>query len=203
MKERPILFSGDMVRAILEGRKTQTRRIIKPQPSGIKEGDYCNPYNNNYEHFTFWTKDNKMRNDVEGNIKGTCHFKCPYGQPGDRLWVRETWRNNSGDRFSATYYENTMSEDEIFLIRHVRKRPSILMPRWASRITLEIINIRVERLQDIDDKQAGEEGIEYFKYKGPYCDSGKLIFKQLWESINGIGSWDNNPWVWVIEFRKI
>jgi len=203
MKERPILFSGDMVRAILDGRKTQTRRILKSQAA--KD---CLIYHRP-DGLYIWT--------TCGGVGVGLPFKCPYGRIGDRLWVRETWMCSTYDNYGQGpetriffYRADQWTEDDFIeweksngKFPPTKWKPSIFMPRKASRITLEITNVRFERLQDIDDEQSGKEGIRYFKYKGPYCDPGKLIFKQLWESINGTDSWDANPWVWVIEFRQI
>ncbi len=166
MKERPIMFTGPMVRAILDGRKTQTRRVIRPQPRWV--GDPGIP---------FRTEDA----DPKGIIQ------CPYGKPGDQLWVRETWAPNEGDVLAGKAFyradNNTIVE---------RWRPSIHMPRWASRITLEITKVRVERLQDISEEDAKAEGSAY-----------RTEFRDIWRSIYGDGSWAHNPWVWVIEFRRI
>jgi len=235
MKERPILFSGPMVRAILEDRKTQTRRELKPRPpSGIPDGVYCDPYNGNFEHFTFWTKDNKMCLGLTGNakIKGqkTCHWKCPYGVPGERLWVRETFslecdREYVGQsklptdrpvqtidipnyefyhiwphyRSTDPYPDLCCEEDSC---RQCKKngsgphwKPSIHMPRWASRITLEIVSVRVERLNDISMEDCRSEGAD------PIMEFTQ--FQNLWESINGPGAWEKNPFVWVVEFKRV
>lgn len=168
MKERPILFSTSMVQAILEGRKTMTRRVVKYKPH--KDHIYC-----------------------DGN--GIAQ-KCPYGSVGDRLWVRETWayRQWNHDR---VYYkaDNNLAdinrEDE-------KWRPSIFMPRKLSRITLEITNIRVERLQEITESDAISEGIIHNSMNDP-----KIEFQWLWQSINGIESWEANPFIWVIEFKRV
>lgn len=198
MKERPILFSGPMVRAILEGRKTQTRRVVKPQPTDDGHGPKW------YSGF------DNVPGTIETNFPMPIH--CPYGQPGDRLWVRETWaqhpefthRSSGGCLYRADRggdYQGAAQGDFCW-------RPSIHMPRWASRITLEITGARVERLQDISEEDAKAEGIQWGMPCG-YLDTGtsdcssKCKFKSLWESINGPGSWDANPWVWVIEFKKL
>ena len=174
MKERPMLFSGPMVRAILDGRKTQTRRIIKPQPKFVPR----------------WLD--------EGHWYG---LRCPYGEPGDRLWVRETWA--APHKYDALpprlipvgtniHYRSTWEGP-----CGLRWRPSIHMPRWASRVTLEITNIRAERLHKISEKDCEAEGI-------PMLQGGITIgFLELWESINGPGSWKINPWVWVLEFARV
>ena len=177
MKERPILFSGPMVRAILDGRKTMTRRVVKPQSLIIS-----------------------------GHPPRSIR-QCPYGAPGDRLWVRETFahltHNDTGEGEGYIYRADGWDDD-------VKWKPSIFMPRWASRITLEITDVRVERLQDITNGDAITEGVWTISpNKGrDYMDGGSTIcpcglFRSLWEKINGRESWDNNPWVWVIEFRKI
>ncbi|CAB4136983.1 hypothetical protein UFOVP315_26 [uncultured Caudovirales phage] len=179
MKERPILFSAPMVRAILEGRKTQTRRVVKR----------LNP-----EHPV---------------LAGEAILRmCPYGQPGDRLWVRETFayaHNDDGvpqspERFLYAATENWEG----------RSVPSIHMPRRASRITLEIVAVRVERLNQMQAHDAMREGIVWNKTcgytaDGIFGDRGNPVttFYYLWEQLNGLGSWQTNPWVWVIEFKKL
>jgi hypothetical protein len=197
MKERPILFNGEMVKAILDGRKTQTRRMVKPQPLWVADPSV-----------PFSTPDA----DPKGMIKS------PFGAIGDRLWVRETWG-------LMAYHDTTdwcrdsingLSEAdcrERYVVEHSANwklpnesafwRPSIHMPRWASRITLEITGVRVERLQDISDFDAFQEGSPSAAgtITGPYCMSFKQGFRDLWQSI--YGNWDANPWVWVYEFRKI
>lgn len=183
MKERPILFSASMVRCLLAGTKTQTRRIIKPQ------------------HLAFFNQ------DAAAMLSDWNERPLPYGQPGDRLWVRETFGHfECNQHFKPgcnVYYraDGNCLELEPW-------RPSIHMPRHASRITLEVTGVRVETLQDIDLADALAEGIS---------DTGALIldsagneqggpiaeYAVLWESINGPGSWDANPWVWAIEFRRL
>ena len=172
MKERPILFSGPMVRALLDGSKTQTRRVIKPR------------------HLAFFNQNAAaMLNDWNER-------PLPYGKPGDRLWVRETWHDASSSLHSCALYR----ADGIDL--HWDKwTPSIHMPRWASRITLEITSVRVERLQDISEADAQAEGITSAECLE--CDGFVNAFSKLWEQINGPGSWDANPWVWAIEFRRL
>jgi len=189
MKERPILFSGEMVRAILDGRKTMTRRVatkIKApkawtMPNGID---------------SFWNV-NPCWRETPGEL-------CPYGKPGDRLWVREAFAvglsNQEGIAYRATskWYDFEDGTPENF--KEIKWKPSIFMPRWASRITLEITNVRVERLQDISNKDIESEGA-----CGMACVTHRLTFKQLWDSINSKRgySWESNPWVWVVEFERI
>lgn len=225
LKERPILFNGEMVRAILEGRKTMTRRPMKPQPVGFDPAGYCDPYNKNFDHFTFWTADDKMQNGLRGNVKGTCHWRCPYGQPGDRLWVRETFCLESNYEYTGenlptdgrpikSYLEGGDSEyqewphyratepdveiveedQDLDDFKGTRWKPSIHMHRWASRITLEITNVRVERIQEMGMEDVRREGY------GPDFDT--LDFSQSWNTIYP-KSWDRNDWVWVIEFKRI
>ncbi len=194
MITRPILFSGDMVRAILSGRKTQTRRIAKPRHD---DKTPC-------EHWMAHATDFIRRHCNHGS-EGQC---CPYGQPGDRLWVRETWQpisfgwcQTKGDvvrvRFAADMAEPVMSatEDQYDATHPDRSsawRPSIHMPRWASRITLEITGIRAERLQVISLDDAKAEGVETTDQ-----------YSELWCKINGTESWVSNPWVWVVEFKRV
>lgn len=190
MKEHGILFSGPMVCAILDGRKMQTRRVVNPQPE--YEGKEC--YGDSWK----WTKgeDNFSGVTTEQLVgpAGLCHHtRAVYGVPGDRLWVRETWCQSQhlGDIFyRATHGFKVM----------IPWRPSIFMPKKFSRITLEIVNVRVERVQDISEKDARAEG----------CDMRPGLtaigsFSQLWDSINAKRgfSWDKNPWVWVIAFNQV
>lgn len=230
MKERPILFNGPMVRALLDGSKTQTRRVVK----GAEQ----------------WPA-NTVRATLPG-LRGTVmavdsnrwtygpEIKCPYGQPGDRLWVRETWQGpllddvddyrEDPDKFKNPQFceyaadggsapEFMNMDDELVC----RWKPSIHMPRWASRITLEIISVRVERLQDITAADCKAEGIKsqgsdrigrsWLNYSSShhggswYPEGGdqapKLSYHSLWESVNGADSWNANPWVWVVEFKRI
>ena len=199
VKERPILFNGEMVRAILDGRKTQTRRVLKEQP--------------------------------EGDLLGFLVGNCPFGEVGSKLWVRETFWHRKEDGIS-TYADGSMRTHPSAIIgsKYVDEQdvsnwpsiassfgyktvPSIHMPRWASRITLEITGMRVERLNDISAEDAKAEGLEDRDWMGPSeitLPCGKTVhgqsvecFKALWESINGPGSWALNPWVWVVEFRRI
>lgn len=203
MKEKPILFSGPMIRAILANTKTQMRRIFKPDRM---------TWDANGRYTTHAMRGGELSITGSGPFKPSSwlHY-CPYGQPGDRLYVRETWAApHAYDHLpprlipqdARIHYAAT--EDRGGLLW----RPSIHMPRWASRITLEVTGVRVETLQDIDLANALAEGIS---------DTGALIldsagneqggpiaeYAVLWESINGPGSWDANPWVWCISFSMV
>ena len=206
MKERPILFSAPMVRAILSGEKTQTRRVVKPQPK--RTGDGVLMWDASHRGMRFGS----VGMDVPPNL--VAH--CPYGAPGDRLWVRETFGIDDEDG-SVLYFadpgtaqdaEHARACDD----RYPRRRPSIHMPRWASRILLEIASVRVERLQDISEDDAQAEGIEYSERFEGYCiglaehfnsHDPRQSYFSLWEAINGAGSVAANPWVWVVEFRRV
>ncbi len=196
MKERPILFKGEMVRAILEGRKTVTRRALK-MPHG------------------YW------ETSPSGELVPV-PINCPYGNPGDRLWVRETFAQvghvDPGYlTYRATYPRCLLAAhpdlenvpDDIRTVGE-RWRPSIHMPRSLSRILLEVTDVRVERLQAITDEQCVVEGIGLndsaigVKMTVPQGESlPRFMFQELWKSINGADSWDANPWVWVVEFKRI
>lgn len=178
MKERPILFSGAMVRAILEGRKTQTRRVVKYVPALGEPEEWCHRFSFGSDPIIF-----------------NPEHHCKYGAVGERLWVRETWAD-CGDKTAV------MRADCSVLVPGVRWRPSIHMPRWASRITLEIIGVRVERLQDISDEDAMAEGCQA-EIIPPNFQSYRAGYATLWDAINGPGAWDKNPWVWVIEFKWV
>lgn len=205
-KERPIIFSGPMVRAILDGRKTQTRRVVKlPKAKGLEfrwSNAHADPGvgGGAYMHVEF--------RYVEDLWEGCCHrIYCPYGEIRDRLWVRETWGVYDGrEGTNSVEYKADNQPKSVG-----RWRPSIHMPRWASRITLEITGIRVERLQDISEKDAKAEGVERLS-DGFHDYSGELdgqlgqattSFCTLWQSIHGPYSWNANPWVWVVEFRRV
>ncbi|MEG9670896.1 hypothetical protein V6X57_15815 [Serratia bockelmannii] len=186
MKERPVIFNGEMVRAILDGRKTQTRRVI-----ANVSPDNCIPL-----HKPTKTKDGVYTHvmDAPG------HGLCPFGQVGDRLWVRETWTPESIDAEDGSYspdYRATANGQPL----DGRWTPSIHMPRWASRTTLEITAVRVERLNDISDGDAIREGCSAADMKSGDCVAD--VFARLWLSIYGEESWRANPWVWVIEFRRV
>lgn len=193
MKARPILFSAPMVRAILEGRKTQTRRVVKPQP--------VDPFTGR---------------DLSAGARPDSLPHCPYGQPGDHLWVRETWqpeRHNQCERITYAADGGVAFVDDSDVPRNWRRPKAartgnitpLYMPRWASRITLEVTGVRVERLQDITEEDARAEGVEAddIGKVGLPCYSARQNFERLWESINGAGSWAANPWVWVVEFRRV
>ena len=194
MKELPILVCGQMVRPILEGRKTHTRRVVKVAWSGTGEALLS-----------------QSRIDPA--------YKCPYGQPGDRLWVRETWGYSEdlpdgfqdGRHVSRRWLRYRADGEAADVLRW---KPSIHMPRWASRITLEVVAVRVERLQDISEEDAQAEGIELAAALAAFiCDTPAMrqerksayrsAFVDLWQSINGPGSWEQNPLVWVVEFRRV
>lgn len=200
MKQTPILFSTPMVKALLDGRKTQTRRILKDQPVKAKAHDGFS-FLNVPKIGPIWDAKNK----------------CPYGQPGDLLWVRETWYNDAGFGSPIYYYRADGEFDELF-VRHklgqvgpFKWKPSIYMPKAAARIWLRITDVRVERLQDISEDDAEAEGI-LIDDEGLMCFDyiNKTMrhivpeesYKSLWESINGPESWDANPWVWVVSSEK-
>ncbi|MCM2317845.1 MAG: hypothetical protein NDI93_00770 [Pseudomonas sp.] len=235
MKERPILFSGPMVRALLEGRKTVTRRAIKHQPDvpvtdAIPRRNYPHgPATVNW----YWRP---QHGHLNGAPSHGWDFKCPYGEPGDRLWVRETWMDLRGtgvehrptpDSPLQRYAYGADSppgsaSDEARKDFGLKWRPSIHMPRAASRILLEITAVRVERLQDGEGETTFEsrylaEGInrihhgdgEYY-YHAFESEPGPRnwidpfdAWRELWTSVNGSTSWAANPWVWVVEFKVV
>ena len=198
MRERPILFSAPMVRAILARGKSQTRRIVKPGPAGVPDPIDGYAFNGHA----------LVRED--GASLSVYPIRCPYGQSGDRLWVREAWRVCAEadavkpldmDAAYRVWYEADAPHQQGF----GRRRPGMFMPRWASRITLEVTGVRVERLQDISEADAMAEGVDEWA-RGACGDPDALDalgkFELLWCSINGRASWDANPWVWRIEFKQ-
>lgn len=234
MQERPILFSGPMVRALLDGSKTQTRRLLKPPPphNTVAIGRWQDPG----PRPAWWAflRDGPVDHDHPfggAEIHGD-FWLCPYGQPGDRLWVRETFvqgwplgADGIVDQYDAegnakpkqTWYRATSPDmdwcdggDDCPM--PVPWKPSIHMPRWASRITLEITEVRVERLQDISEQDAQAEGIafdeshqcwpDYGQAAPPICNA-RGSYRLLWQSINGPGSWTANPWVWAVSFKRV
>ncbi|MCT8506180.1 hypothetical protein [Chromohalobacter moromii] len=234
MKELPILFKGEMSDGILDYRKWQTRRIFKEQPPescGVIEGPQM------FAPLVIKRGEEQPGPDVFGAFSedGVWSIKCPYGQPGDRLYVKETYW--AWGRWE-TRYDAKKGRDAWHFVDMTRecgkayqfeqpspigtrarvspawhKRPSLFMPRHASRITLEVTAVRVERLQEISTDDARAEGIQTwidsFKDGPHYHENGQLdaypvsAFSRLWKSINGADSWDANPWVWVVEFRVI
>lgn len=230
MKERPILFSAPMVRALLAGTKSQTRRVCKSQPyaNGFKFDGHDILCHNDYLPPSAMLMDVKRgphrysTSDVEG-----WEVECPYGLPGDRLWVREahapradclvSWQRSMTESFNRTQPGDICYRADESARDWVEKwRPSIHMPRWASRITLEVTEVRVERLQDISEADAVAEGIE--QLASPHADvalyrdyapghdstvSPVHSYETLWDSINGSGAWAANPYVWAVSFRRI
>lgn len=209
MKERPILFSAPMVAAILENHKFQTRRVVKPQPEVSEQGNLCGEW---------------LRRPLNGLILPKLQdikIHCPYGQFGDHLWVRETFDLGSDmagkpilatepgmGKLLAMHPEVPEGSDRWCL--EWKKKPSIFMPRWASRITLEISGVRIERLQDISQEDAYAEGCsDRDRPDLPYISGfggARIVntYAALWESINGEKyPWMQNPFVWVISFRRI
>lgn len=186
-----MIFNGEMVRAILDGRKTQTRRPVKLPVIDKNMG--CE----------------LAGNELAGELAAGNYWNSPFGKPGDRIWVRETWAEAGAGApelqlYRANYpkhvpshYENVPPAEEI------RWTPSIHMPRWASRILLEIIDVRVERLSSISEEDAGKEGYPADPSPfGGHMDKW-LWFRQLWDGIYPEQSFKHNPWVWVIEFKRI
>lgn len=244
MKERPILFSAPMVRAILEGRKTMTRRIINPQPKTIR---FEHPSMDPPFHDALGWEDKKILSKgylaigLERVLENACYLKCPHGKPGDQLWVRENFKviafdpgsdSNTengfeceSESFAVVAYKDGIEKrieglcyntpgnngygeiDEIEQAQRISKKkgftPSIHMPRWASRIDLEVTAVRVERLNDISEEDAKAEGTMNVSFYTGKPISHRGSFMELWEIINGNDTWKLNPWVWVESFNKL
>ncbi|MFC7514584.1 hypothetical protein ACFQUU_06170 [Herbaspirillum sp. GCM10030257] len=208
MKERPILFSAPMVRTILDGSKTQTRRIAKPRrkPSLLEPSEWSDEYVMDPGNREWLMSDN------------------PYGQPGDRLWVKETWTPLENVRTSdpgldpiqrglyyrADYPGDTLVHDDR-PVEPVKWKSSLFMRRNQSRILLDVTGVRIEQLNDCSEADAITEGIRreldsWLDYSNPSCQMGINpvdSYRTLWEAINGAGSWAANPWIWVVEFRRV
>jgi len=212
IKERPILFSGPMVRAILDGKKTQTRRVISYNyVDFIGAGGKDGPEWNDPGHWGYEGADLKWYTlKAQGPPDPTNEIPCRYGKPGDRLWVRETWCPRSDgclhDQFGTPRYRAT---DELKPEWGFKWRPSIHMPRWASRINLKVTDVRVERFQEIAHFDIRKEGFDcpVHDFPGGMCVSECLQlrawFYKSWDEINGKRGfgWEVNPWVWVVEFE--
>lgn len=195
MRERPILFSAPMVRAILAGAKTQTRRPVKPRKDRAIGCELA-------------------CHELAGEVNAGDYMNAPWA-PGDRLWVRETFMHEPADycweastsipiRPAHTVYRADYIDDA----KGAGWKPSIHMPRSLSRITLEVTGVRVEQLQEISYEDAKAEGAEFWRNDGtltelPPCSEHRYAFEDLWTSINGADSWNANPFVWVVTFRRI
>ena len=218
MKTTPMLFNGDMIRALIDGRKTQTRR-----PINLKTGD-------TFDERALKDAIQEWRpvyDDLSGKRVGrkAALVRCPYGQPGDLIWVRETFADLRGTgiegtdparRFDAAYSADVKpgsASDEARIDFRIKWKPSIHMPRWASRLTLRITDVRVERVQDISDEDAAAEGVEPFGDGSAFVQlkdaqiysTTRGCFASLWRSIytkSGY-TWGENPWVWAITFDVI
>jgi hypothetical protein len=226
MKQRPILFNTEMVQAILAGRKTQTRRVVKPQPELTESGFKWKGF-----YYGIGSSDERTNRNF-------AHAACPHGKVGDVLWVRETWTPLDTQEvdsaqldedgipleefqveigykdgmskwcvFSEDFYDQMNEDIEDMEQEGTKWKPSIHMPKDAARIWLRIKDVRVERLQDISGSDCGSEGMQVtgltLSSIEVHWDELKRQFKSLWQSINGEKSWNENPFVWVIEFERI
>lgn len=196
MKVRPMLFSAPMVRVLLDGSKTQTRRVVKTEIALGREALFA-PRGKSMRAPTFLLPDSKEQ--------AAAH--CPYGQTGDRLWVREAFSEGIHQMAGLNHWAYAADQFGTQQRLGDRWKPSIHMPRAASRITLEITGVRVERLQDISVADALAEGVkthpDHHRKPRESIYSPVQDYRDLWESINGPDSWDANHWVWVIEFNRV
>lgn len=201
IRERPILFSGPMVRAIIDGKKTQTRRIVKPQPEiGIPD---------EFIGWTAWNESVSTHDTRDPDAGVVDEWICRYGFKGQRLWVKETWYVGK----PMDHKPPSQFKKKVRTIKYLadgpkpndfgRSRSPLHMPRWASRITLEVTGIRVERLNGISPEDAISEGIGDWANEHNLNGYWTTAFARLWESINGKGSCAVNPWVWVVQFRRV
>ncbi|MBV0363885.1 hypothetical protein KTP02_06645 [Klebsiella quasipneumoniae] len=199
MKERGMIFNGEMVRALLDGRKTQTRRIIKDCTVGSDQIS------------KFIQIEKKFIGCYPEDVPELIRECCPYGVPGDRIWVREAFASGLSTKSTLAYRATHKREDlEDGFYDTIKWTPSIHMPRWASRILLEITGVRVERLNAISQADAIAEGappshpsIDCVSQEYGFPDFSRSWFGQTWQHIYGEESWDANPWVWVIEFERV
>lgn len=204
---KPILFNTEMVQAILEGRKTQTRRVLAPQPEEIYDGMYCDMYNKNPDKFTFWTKDNKMCL-FNGNIRNTAHWKPKY-KVSDILYVKETFRLTQGGGFIIFKAgENNLdvsNEDFLKDVDSIKWQSAVHLTKEYARIFLKVTNVRVERLQDVTLDDIEKEG--WSKATGfyhPDVDNGLEWWESLWNPTVKDGyKWEDNPYVFVYEFERV
>lgn len=220
MAEHPILFSGALVRAILRGRKTQTRRAVRLADGAGQPGAIAHLHGR--EWAATWGHVPQSPTD-HGGVPWVHRelIRCPYGEPGDLLWVRETWA-----RVPAAAFRCSREDDGSMVPHRVSPdgrwwalyragwtrvkpadcwRPSIHMPRWASRLTLRVTEVRVERLQDISEDDAEAEGVDPYEYpSGPLAPSHRGAFFELWDKLNAQRApWRSNPWVWVVSFERV
>lgn len=244
-KERPILFNGSMVRAILNGGKTQTRRIVKPQPGGNVEWTNCFKAKGAGRAGVWGWLDTAIPGD--GPLPESMALRCPQGKPGERLWARETHAFVTCDKdapgaFRGSDHGITSDFGEWFRVAYAADpgpitwdppnfRPSIHMPRWACRLEMEVTSVRLERLQAITEADAQAEGatsrtvsrhynqrgwsmdwsrVGTTRPNGAVIDEGdiclgtaRMAFANLWNKVYGPEAWDSNPWVWVVEFKRV
>lgn len=217
VKERPILFSGPMVRALLDGRKTQTRRIVKPMPKWAERFPICKPDGMAAGHQIWWW---------DGEFRGTGVAQdSPYGKPGDRLWVKETWRpieslgpwdmdviyRADGERRTVKDGEFGDRDWSMPKAAATGNVSPLFMPRWASRLLLEITDVRVERLLDCSAADAQAEGLQWVtpgmwsvdRSLPIIAHEARTAYFELWDHINGAGAAEANPWVWAVSFRVL
>lgn len=204
MADRPVLFSAPMVRALLEGRKTQTRRIIKPQPVQNEAGLWVHPPEWTERAVKKWG--GACQTDEEGLKLHLTMKGLPYA-PGDRLWVKEAWTDH-GFADGEAVYRATAFEDTGYTLEEIaelRWRPSIYMPRWASRLTLTVTDVRVQRLQEISEADARAEGAPVWwrslpEEKRAPTTTATGMFRDLWNSLRGPDAWAANSWVCALTF---
>ena len=201
-KETGLMFKAPLVRAILSGQKTQTRRMVNPQPHEDRMHQSVDPpTRGSAGEWTWW---------AGNHTQGIYHSaKCPFGKPGDRIYVRETFANHPKFPQIAFRADGEEFEDADGWLWEPKWTPCLLMPKTAARIWLEITGVRVERLQDISEADASREGLQYSTERmGHWCGNGKdwqmtprQAFRDLWVSTGS--DWAANPWVWVIDFKRI
>lgn len=214
VKERPILYSAPMVKALLSGAKTQTRRVVRAPIDFVGPGGCNGPYRDDptcWGYADEYGDYHTLMPDGESSCDNSCCIPCPHGRPGERLWVRESWQKSGlgwGNDLPVGKIHYRATDDGEWKPYWGKWKPSIHMPRWASRLVLEITEVRVERIQSISDADILAEGIAEYAAALKLQGGPRLAWIHLWEAINGKRDggrygWHRNPWAWALTFRVL